>query len=179
MPFLEELGYPAKRFDFSIPGVSSITIDPHKMGMSPIPSGCILFRNKSFLEHIETASPYLTEKKQHTIIGTRSGASAASTYAVLKSFGREGYRENVKSCMELTMRLYNKIEKMKFDVVKPILNIIVFTHEQIDRIAEKLAVRGWAISRTRRGEIRLVIMPHVTKESIDNFVKDLKEIVEA
>ncbi len=81
--------------------------------------------------------------------------------------------------MGLTMRLYSEIEKMKFEVEKPILNIVVFTHEQVDKIAEKLTARGWAISRTRRGEIRLVIMPHVTEESIDNFVKDLKEIVEA
>lgn len=40
---------------------------------------------------IET--PYLTEKQQSTIVGTRTGASAAATWAVMKHMGREGYRE--------------------------------------------------------------------------------------
>ncbi|MFQ5887931.1 MAG: tyrosine decarboxylase MfnA [Candidatus Hydrothermarchaeales archaeon] len=177
VPFLEELGYPTKRFDFSIEGVSSITIDPHKMGMSPIPSGCVLFRNGSFLEHIETSSPYLTEKKQFTIIGTRSGASAASTYAVLKSFGREGYRDNVRRCMGLAMRLYGEIKRMKFEVIKPMMNIVVFNHDKINTIAKMLADKGWAISRTKKGEIRLVIMPHVSEDSINKFIKDLEGIV--
>ncbi|MFQ5975051.1 MAG: tyrosine decarboxylase MfnA [Candidatus Hydrothermarchaeales archaeon] len=177
LPFLKELGYPTRRFDFSIPGVSSIATDPHKMGMSPIPSGCILFRNGSFLEHIETSSPYLTEKKQFTIIGTRTGASAASTYAVLKSFGREGYRDNVKGCMELSMRLYGEIKRMRFDITKPVMNIIVFNHDEINTIADSLAIKGWTISRTRMGEIRLVLMPHVSEDSIDEFIRDLEEIV--
>lgn len=175
-PFLEGLGYSAKRFDFSIPSVSSITIDPHKMGMSPIPSGCILFRDRTFLEHIETSSPYLTEKKQFTIIGTRSGAAAASTYAVLKAFGREGYRENVRNCMELTMRLYGEIKRMGFEVKEPVMNIVTFDHDKINMIAEKLTNNGWAISRTRKGEIRLVIMPHVKSSSIDNLIRNLNAI---
>ena len=43
IPFLE--GCPLK-FDFAVPGVSSIAIDPHKMGMSTIPSGGLLYRNE-------------------------------------------------------------------------------------------------------------------------------------
>ena len=177
IPFLEELGYPSKKFDFSIPGVSSITIDPHKMGMAPIPSGCILFRNRAFLKHIETSSPYLTEKKQFTIIGTRSGASAASTYAILKYLGKEGYRENVRRCMILTMKLYDKIKTLKINVKKPVMNIIVFNHNKIEKIAEILTMKGWTISRTRKGEIRLVIMPHVSEDSINKFVIDLEDVI--
>src|SRR5690606_34902424 len=34
IPFLNETGYDLPKFDFSLPGVCSITIDPHKMGLA-------------------------------------------------------------------------------------------------------------------------------------------------
>ncbi len=177
IPFLKELGYEAERFDFSIDGVSSITVDPHKMGLAPIPGGCLLLRNESYLKYIEKSSPYLTEKKHYTLTGTRTGASAAAVYAILSLLGREGYRENVEKCMELTMTLYEEMKKLGLRVIKPPMNILVFGHENQDAISKGLADKGWSISRTAKGEIRLVIMPHVTDESVNAFVSDLKEIL--
>ncbi|MEE9564538.1 MAG: tyrosine decarboxylase MfnA, partial [Candidatus Hydrothermarchaeaceae archaeon] len=177
IPFLKELGYEAERFDFSIDGVSSITVDPHKMGLAPIPGGCLLLRNESYLKYIEKRSPYLTEKKHYTLTGTRTGASAAAVYAILSLLGREGYRENVEKCMELTMTLYEEMKKLGLRVIKPTMNILVFGRENQDAISKGLADKGWSISRTAKGEIRLVIMPHVTDESVNAFVKDLKEIL--
>ena len=87
IPFLEK-PYP---FDFEVPGVTSIAIDPHKMGLSTIPSGALLFRSPSFLDSLKVSTPYLTTKSQFTLTGTRSGASAAATCAVMKYLGREGY----------------------------------------------------------------------------------------
>ena len=95
IPFLEK-SYP---FDFKIPGVTSIAIDPHKMGLSTIPSGALLFRSPSFLDSLKVNTPYLTTKSQYTLTGTRSGASAAATYAVMKHLGREGYVKNVQYCI--------------------------------------------------------------------------------
>lgn len=177
IPFLEELGYATKRFDFKVSGVSSITVDPHKMGLSPIPSGCLLLRDKSYLKRIETQSPYLTEKRQYVLSGTRSGASAAAVYAVLCHLGREGYRQTVKNCMNITMELYMELKKLELDVIKPVMNILVFDHENNRKIQEGLRELGWNVSMTTKGEIRLVIMPHVTEESINAFIGDLKGIL--
>jgi len=179
IPFLEELGYVSKPFDFSIEGVSSITIDPHKMGMAPIPSGGILFRDRSFLECVKTTSPYLTEKTQYTLSGTRSGAAVASTYAVLKLFGMEGYKENLRRCMELTDYLHRGIKELGFDVIEPMMNILVFSHKKHENQADVLmglSKKGWSVSTTRRGEVRLVIMPHVTKVCADEFLMDLERM---
>ncbi len=177
IPFLEELGYEARSFDFSLRGVASITIDPHKMGLAPIPGGGILFRDESFLKHIETASPYLTERKQHTILGTRSGASAACIYAVMKLLGKEGYRKNVEKCMAATMLLYEKLSALGLQVLKPAMNILVFNHARIDVIYKNLLRHGWVVSRTRRGEVRLVIMPHIARQRVVEFVADVEKIL--
>jgi tyrosine decarboxylase/aspartate 1-decarboxylase len=175
IPFLKELGYETKEFDFSLAGVSSITVDPHKMGLSPIPSGCLLLRDKSYLKHIETKSPYLTEKRQYVLSGTRSGASAATVYAILSHLGREGYRQTVKNSMDITIELYMELKKLGLDVIKPVMNILVFDHEKSGKIQDGLTELGWNVSMTTKGEIRLVIMPHVTKDSIASFISDLKK----
>ena len=57
IPFLTELGYDFPVFDFSLPGVCSITVDPHKMGLAPIPAGGILFRNQEYLDVRAIDSP--------------------------------------------------------------------------------------------------------------------------
>ena len=83
IPFLSD----AATFDFRLKGVKSITVDPHKMGLAPVPAGGILFRDNTCLSHIETETPYLTEGTQYTFVGTRSGASVAATWAVFESTG--------------------------------------------------------------------------------------------
>jgi tyrosine decarboxylase/aspartate 1-decarboxylase len=177
IPFLKELCYESEEFDFSLEGVSSITVDPHKMGLAPVPGGCLLLRDESYLKYIEKSSPYLTEKRHYTLSGTRTGASAAAVYAILNLLGREGYQENVKKCMKLTMKLYEELKKLGLGVIKPTMNILVFGEENQDAISEALAQKGWNVSRTTKGEIRLVIMPHVTDEHVNEFISDLKETV--
>ena len=92
-------------FDFRLEHVQSITVDPHKMGMAPVPAGGILFRNIRALNCIKTETPYLTNGSQYTFVGTRTGASAAATWAVFKSLGKEGFQKNVDACMQNTNRL--------------------------------------------------------------------------
>lgn len=174
IPFLRELGYDTRDFDFALEGVESITIDPHKMGLAPIPCGCLIARDEDFFLPIATQAPYLAEKKHFTISGTRSGAPAAMVYALLRHLGREGYRENVGRCMKVTMRLYDGLRSLGIDVLKPWMNILVFKEQK--GLREGLSRKGWVMSRTRRGETRLVLMPHVTMEVAEAFLRDAKEI---
>ena len=77
LPFLKR----KFKWDFSLPAVSSITIDPHKMGLSTIPAGGLLFRGAECLSALETETHYLTRARQASLTGTRSGAAAAATWA--------------------------------------------------------------------------------------------------
>jgi tyrosine decarboxylase/aspartate 1-decarboxylase len=172
LPFLKDLGYSV---DFEPDeGVGSMTLDPHKMGLVPIPCGCLLVKDQQILDSIETKSPYLTKKIQHTLVGTRSGASAAAAYAVFKLLGKEGYRSVVKSCMENAIYLHDELLKLGLFVRKPTMNILVFGAD--NRVFEFLSKRGWQLSTTRQGEVRIIVMSHVTKNVIDEFLSDLKEI---
>ena len=176
LPFLKELGYESRPFDFSVQGVSSITVDPHKMGLAPIPAGALLLRSAEMLQAIGTPSPYLTERKQYTVAGTRSGASAASVYTLLMHLGREGYRRSVGGCMGVTRYLYERLTSLGLRVETPWMNILVFQDDG-GGIRRKLRARGWVLSRTRKGETRIVIMPHVTREVAGEFVEDLRALL--
>lgn len=176
LPFLRDLGYDSRPFDFSVPGVSSITVDPHKMGLAAIPAGALLLRESAMLRAIETPSPYLTERKQHTITGTRSGAPASTVYALLRHMGRRGYRRNVERCMMVTLHLYNELRSMGLRVEKPWMNVLVFKDEE-GKVRKALMEKGWVLSRTRKGEARIVVMPHVTRDTAQALIKDLRDIL--
>ena len=113
------------RFDFELENVGSITIDPHKMGMAPIPSGAILLRDDSLLDKVTTSPPYLPFET-NTLSGTRSGGAIAATWATLNYLGVGGYKEIVGWCMENTKLLCNELRKLDSVglVTEPELNIV-------------------------------------------------------
>jgi tyrosine decarboxylase/aspartate 1-decarboxylase len=182
LPFLNELGYKTPKFDFELKGVSSMTTDPTKMGFCPIPSGGILFRNQSYIKHNSVRVPYLAGgiATQGTVVGTRSGASACAVWALLKHFGRRGFREAVKHCMELTHYLTEKIETVDGVelITAPTLNIVGIKSKRysVRSIWKKLRERRWAVGGLK-GSLRVVILPHIQTEHIDGFIQDLREIV--
>lgn len=182
LPFLKELEFNVPEFDFALPGVCSITIDPHKMGLAPIPAGGILFRDESLRKAITWNVSYLAggETEQATLVGTRSGASVISVWALLKHLGREGYRKIVRRCMRLTWKLAREIPMIEgLDIVtEPTMNIVGLKSEILDirHIARELRLRKWAVSLFPK-HIRIVVMPHVQKNHIEKFLEDLIDII--
>ncbi len=183
LPFFKELGYPSFDFDFKLPSVCSITIDPHKMGLAPIPAGGILFRSEEIMKSVSIEVPYLAggNTEQSTIVGTRSGASAVAVWSLLMHLGREGYKAVVKRCMSLTWKLAKGVENMDEVslVTKPVMNIVGIKSNDIDirLIAQKLREKGWAVSLFLN-HIRIAVMPHIKLAHVQSFLKDLERIVD-
>lgn len=181
IPFLKNIGYEFPDFDFKLPGVSSITVDPHKMGLAPIPAGGIIFRKKEYLSVMAVDSPYLTVKTQSTLVGTRLGASTVATYALLKYFGKSGYSKLADELMKNTKFLKESLEKIGYNViVEPELNIVSFNHptKSPDELSKELEeINGWKVSVANCPKaIRIVLMNHVTKTHLKDFLNDLKEL---
>jgi len=183
LPFLSDLGYEIPKWDFEVPEVNSLTADPHKMGMNVIPSGGFLFRDCSLLEELGFNIPYLAGGcfKHLQITGTRPGGVAIAFWALIKSLGREGFRNIVKNAMDLTHYLASEIEiipRIKL-ATQPTMNIVGIIPEGDSLSAPDLDARlrekGWALGCFRRENlVRVVLMPHVTQEHIDEFLADLK-----
>jgi tyrosine decarboxylase/aspartate 1-decarboxylase len=165
LPFIP--GSPS--FDFSLPGVMSIAVDPHKMGMSTIPAGCLLLREEAHLCTLSVDTPYLTVKQEYTLTGTRPGASVAGALAVLEYLGHEGMEAVVRGCMKNTFRLIDGMESYGIPrIVTPDVNVATFEPATIPP--------PWQVSWTRKGHLRLICMPHVHAGIIESFLGDIGEI---
>jgi len=179
LPFLEEAGYPSRRFDFGLPGVCSITMDPHKMGRSPIPAGSLLFRDESLARYAATNVSYLTggEAEQRTLVGTRPGASVAAVWAALHRFGRAGFVRIVREAMELTHWLSREIDLIPgFSLVaEPVMNLIGVRSARLSshELASTLRVQGWGVAAFD-GFVRIVVMPHLTRSKLAPFLEALR-----
>ena len=176
LPFLEN----SPKFNFTIPQVASITSDPHKMGMATIPSGALLVREREWIRKIHKDAPYLDMIGQLSALsGTRSSAAVAATYAAMRSLGREGYSELVKQCMEVTGHALLKAKELGLQpVMEPLMNILCLYVPEPRNIQKELNKKGWKISVAQNPEsLRLVIMPHVTIESIDGMFADLEKLL--
>lgn len=175
IPFLNKT---KPNIDFALDAVESITVDPHKMGMAAIPAGGILFRGARALDTLKVETPYLTDKFQYTFVGTRTGASAASAWAVFRLLGMEGFQKMVKSCMATTKLFADGLKTAGFKiVVEPPLNIIAFRNESTKQTAEQLRRQGWFVSYVPRYDcIRIAVMPHVKRRHVKAFLKCLSEL---
>ena len=150
------------------------------MGMSTIPAGGLLFRGQECLCALETETHYLTKARQASLTGTRSGAAAAATYAVMMHLGKEGFKRMVDYCMDLTHHLVRGARKIGIQpAIEPVMNVVALQVPSPAEVREELMKRGWHVSMTREPNraLRLILMKHMTRESIDLFLEDLKAIL--
>jgi tyrosine decarboxylase / aspartate 1-decarboxylase len=166
IPFLDD----PVPFDFALAGVASIAVDPHKMGMSTIPCGCLLTREKDLLNVLNIDTPYLTVKQEYTLGGTRPGAPVAGALAVLDYLGVEGMKAVVAGCMKNTERLIAGMETLGIPrAATPDVNVATFACDR-DRVPGP-----WKVSWTCRKHLRIVCMPHVHRDRVEAFLKDIGE----
>ena len=156
-------------FDFALPGVTSIAVDPHKMGMSTIPAGCLLTREPDMLDALNIDTPYLTVKKEYTLAGTRPGAPVAGASAVLDYLGVVGMKAVVAGCMKNTKRLIAGMGTLGIEpAATPDVNVTTFVCDR--------APDPWKVSWTRNGHLRIVCMPHVHRDRIEAFLNDFGDM---
>ena len=83
--------------------------------------------------------------------------------------------------MENTYFLKESLEEIGYEIiVEPELNIVAFNHPEKspDQLSEELEkINGWKVSVANCPKaIRIVLMNHVTKTHLKEFLKDLKEL---
>ena len=180
IPFLKELNYDVPDFDFRLEGVSTISIDAHKMGYSAIPLGTLIIRDEKWLDEISVESLCIGSRRQSGIMGTRSGGPVAAAYAVTRYLGRDGYKKVVENCMNITRYAEEKITEIGLNLVtKPTMNVLGVKLKKLSEVANKLSEYGWKVNKIDHLScIRIVIMPQITKKIIDEFIPVFRKTCE-
>jgi len=178
IPFLKDLGYDLPDFDFVVRGVSTVSLDAHKMGCSAIPLGIVVARDKKWFEEMSIDAPYVSRRRQSSLLGTRSGGPVAAAYAVISHLGREGYQKIARRCMETTYYTEQRLREIGLTtVIEPVLNVLGVRVNNLNEVIRGLLEKGWHVNPVERLScFRMVIMPHITKQIIDEFIPDLETV---
>jgi tyrosine decarboxylase / aspartate 1-decarboxylase len=180
-PFLARAGYDLRHFDFNLTGVSSITVDPHKMGLATAPTGALLMRDQAHFDAIRQDTFYLSTPSLNSMLGTRSSAGVASAYAMMRRYGVEGYVRLNQECMKKAEQLGKQLVSMGYRLaIKPISPVVCVRIDAEARaldVQKKLREKRWRVSRTKHPEgIRVVMMPQVPEGTIPQFTADLHAV---
>ena len=188
LPYFKRLGEPVPDFDFSVPGVTSISMDLHKYAYTPKGASLILYRSKDIRKHQIFACSQWTG---YTIINnavqsSRSGGPMAAAWAVLNFIGDDGYLEIAEKKLEATRIISEGIERSK-DLrlmTKPDMCMFSFTSDTISifHLIDEMNSIGWYIQpalsyQDSKENIHLSIN-YSNVEWADKFLEDLDMCVE-
>ncbi|PIA51047.1 hypothetical protein AQUCO_01100105v1 [Aquilegia coerulea] len=184
LPFARKLGYPIPPFDFSVEGVTSISVDVHKYGLAPKGTSVVLYRNHTIRKNQFVA---VTEWSgglyvSPTIAGSRPGGLIAGAWAAMMAVGQEGYLENTRKIMEVSKSLQRGIKDIPelFIIGRPDMTIVAFGSNDLDifEINDQMSSRGWHLNALQRpNSIHIcVTLQHVPV--VEDFLRDLRESVQ-
>ncbi|HOA94191.1 MAG TPA: aminotransferase class V-fold PLP-dependent enzyme [Quisquiliibacterium sp.] len=184
-PFAQRLGRPVPDFDFSLPGVRSISADLHKYGFCPKPASTVLYRDAALaaLQPFEFAGWPSGRFMTTTVVGTRPAGGVAASWAVLNHLGIDGY-------LRVAERLLNGVDAYRAGlsaitgiriVGAPDLAIVAYGSNELDpyTIGLRMGERGWLPSLLRRPKAvhRMMSMLHV--DTAAQYLADLRAVVDA
>ncbi|KAL3649893.1 Dihydrosphingosine phosphate lyase [Castilleja foliolosa] len=184
LPFARKLGYPIPPFDFTVKGVTSISVDVHKYGLAPKGTSVVLYRDHDIRKHQFVAVTEWTGGLyvSPSIAGSRPGGLIAGAWAAMMSLGLEGYLENTRKIMETSKRIEKGVREIPelFIVGKPDMTIVAFGSDILDifEVNDLMSSKGWHLNALQRpNSIHIcVTLQHVTV--VEDFLKDLSDSVQ-
>jgi glutamate/tyrosine decarboxylase-like PLP-dependent enzyme len=147
-PFAQKLGYAVAPFDFSVPGVRSISADLHKYGYAAKGASTLFFADPESFSHMAWGfdnwprGQYMT----NTLVGTRAGGAIASAWAVMNYLGEEGYLRITERVLATRRAIEAGVQKLGMHTLgRPELSIVAYGSKAHDvgLVGQGLLARGW------------------------------------
>ncbi|MBK23127.1 MAG: aspartate aminotransferase family protein [Halobacteriovorax sp.] len=183
LPYYKKLGADIPPFDFSVPGVTSMSVDLHKYGYAAKGASVVLYKNKELRRH----QFYVTTDwpggmyGSPAVLGTRPGGAIAAAWAIMNYLGEEGYLKLIGKIKETTEEFKRRIANLNDIQVagEPDMSVICLISNTIDvfQVGDAMAKRGWHMDMQQdpNGLHLTISAAHAT--SIDEFFKDLEEAI--
>jgi glutamate/tyrosine decarboxylase-like PLP-dependent enzyme len=188
LSFMRKLGYKLPVFDFTVPGVTSISADLHKYGYAAKGCSVIMYRSKEIRKYQIFACTDTTAYTliNPTVLSSKSGGPMAGAWAILNFLGEEGYKKIIQEVQEATKKLIDGIDAIDGLQVlgEPVMCMFSFKSDLINvyQLTDEMSQRGWYI----QGQFSTPLTPrnlhisvnHGTVHNVDALLKDLRECVE-
>lgn len=187
LPFAKRLGFDIPDFDFSVEGVTSISMDFHKYGYTAKGASCVLYKERELRKYqIYTCSEWSGYSIVNpTVLSSKTGGSLAACWANLQFLGAKGYEEIVRGTQSAKLKVEEAVKGM--DALrllgKPAMNMIAFSSDKIDLFAlsSLMKEKGWYIQlQFKHGISPTNIHLSINQANvvhIDAFIDDLRACV--
>jgi sphinganine-1-phosphate aldolase len=188
LAFMRKSGYPTPAYDWTVPGVTSISTDLHKFGYCPKQASVVMYRNKDLRQHQIYTSTSTTcyTLINTTILSTKSGGPVAAAWAVLNYLGEEGFQRIVSKVQEASERMMDGVNAIpELHVMgRPDMCLFAFTSDTLNmfQLADAMSAKGWYI-QPQFGKPGAPTNLHVsvhygTVKRVDDFLAALRLSVE-
>ena len=185
LPWGERLGYPIPRFDFRVPGVTSISADTHKYGYALKGTSVLLYRNSNLRKYQYfnyTGWPggvYLSPG----LSGSRSGGLVAAAWAAMVSLGENGYLEIARHIFEAAATMRAGIDSIhELQVIGDPTFLVAFRSPELNiyHVNDHLIARGWRLNALQLPAALhfCVTRPNTAPHVVEAFLDDLREAVD-
>ncbi len=185
LPWGEQLGYPVPRFDFRVPGVTSISADTHKYGYALKGTSVLLYRDASLRKRQYFTNPdwpggiYFSPG----LSGSRSGGLVAATWAAMVSLGERGYLEIAARIFETAGAIRSGIDSIpELEVIGDPTFLVAFRARELNiyHVNDHLIDRGWRLNALQLPPALhfCVTRPNTAAGVADAFVRDLRDAVD-
>jgi sphinganine-1-phosphate aldolase len=182
VPFMEAAGYPIPPFDFRVPGVTSISCDPHKYGYAPKGNSVVLYRTPELRRHQYFCAPNWPGGvyASPSVAGSRPGNLVVGCWAAMVHIGKSRYVEYTRKIVQKTLKMRQAVEthpELKI-FGNPLGSILAFGSDKIDvyKVGNYLSEKGWDFGWLQfPSGIHISVTILIDEES---FVKDLEYAME-
>ena len=182
-PFARMNGVDLPGFDFSLPGVASISADLHKYGYAAKGASTIFHRSEAqrAFQGFESGDWPGGHMKTPTAAGTRPGGAIASAWAVLHYLGEEGYREKARIVCETRARMMTAINALPDlrTYGEPQLGLFLYGSETLDtfQIYGRMLARGWFSGVVTEPRAIHQMLSPAHADVVDEYLEDLEAAV--
>lgn len=182
LPFLRRRDPTIADFDFSVPGVMSMSADLHKFGFTAKGASTVLYRNADYAGYQRfsfTGWP-IGQYASPTVTGTRPAGPIAAAWAVLHFLGEEGYLDLNDRIMAIRGRFFDGIERIPELQVwgEPVMGCFGYGSQELDMsaVANGMTQRGWYINRQADPPgIHMFVTP-AHELAVEEYVEDLAAV---
>ena len=186
LAYLARLGENIAPWNLQVPGVSSISVDLHKFGYTSKGASVIIYATK----HLRSFQGFVTDDwlggfyGSSGVLGTKSGGSMASAWAVMHFLGDDGYLRLTRQAREATLQLADFVRESQDLVLRaePESTLLCFGARDpsalnVFAVADELSKRGWYVDRQTPPDSLHCTVNAIHHDKIDWFTKDLHECV--
>jgi glutamate/tyrosine decarboxylase-like PLP-dependent enzyme len=187
LPYLARLGEAIAPWNFTVPGVTSISVDLHKFGYTSKGASVIVHRNRELRSHqtFVTSNWLGGTYGSSGVLGTKGGGAMAAAWAVMNHLGDDGYLRLTDQARRATLELAAAIEACP-DLelrARPDAMIVAFGATDAGRLdvfalADELWRRGWYIDRQQPPDSLHCTVNAVHDGLIAEFVAELKAAID-